>query len=563
MSNVKKDNEVLKNDIELEKLYQIYMRVQSGDKTALNELFKPVDCKKNCRADEINKKYRISHMDNVLDMELVLDNEKVKQEEEWVNSVHSNVTFQFSCLNKMLNKKKKKFIFEAKNTGYEKGQKVKNNSFSKYYEGEYDISDFNELMYETIIEIFNAKTDENKYLTLDGKKNVKIPICDGLSLLKNISYFTSRRINKRAKNSYLDVSDVEYYCEGSEEESETEISCFDKYALKEFLQSEGDTSRLTMYAEYLEWLKRNDVHKLFKATACDINAIIDTIMNCEETFIKDMSGDKKIGFGMHFIKQEMLQKIIESKHNINIKQENISKDLEIIEQRLLDHLLYSLNFRLGKAEASKGIYEKESERFLYELDKKAYIKVFSRVNYVIYDKSVEFINSDINCSDFNSYFEIVKKYEDMVTDIVSLEKGKKKYDMVNLISKNDNDLVDDKREALLNIAKTIITYYQKKEEEYKKNELGDYKVCGLSDWENGFWETELESETLQIKLWSSKNVKKPIRHNINKEKLIVYCGCMNFYFCDMERNICYSVPKDRRIISRANRNHEICMYNVG
>ena len=52
--------------------------------------------------------------------------------------------------------------------------------------------------------------------------------------------------------------------------------------------------------------------------------------------------------------------------------------MEIIEQRLLDHLLYSLNYRIGKAEESKGIYKKESERFLYEADRKSYIKIFNR-----------------------------------------------------------------------------------------------------------------------------------------------------------------------------------------
>lgn len=99
----------------------------------------------------------------------------------------------------MLYKKKKKFLSKTKNIGYENSQKIKNGSCSKFYEGEYDISDFNELMNETIIEIFNEKTDENNCLILDGKKNEEYPICDGISLLRNISYFTSRKVNKRAK----------------------------------------------------------------------------------------------------------------------------------------------------------------------------------------------------------------------------------------------------------------------------------------------------------------------------------------------------------------------------
>ena len=564
MSNSDKNkNVLLVNKVESENLYQIYLRVQSGDKIALNELFKTVESKQISKADEVNKEYRMSHMDNVLDTELILDNEKNKQKEDWIDSANSNVTFQFFCLNKLLHKKKKSFLLYAKNTGYENGQKMKNSSCSKFYEGEYDISDFNELMYETIIEIFNEKTDENKCLTLNGKKNEKYPICDGISLLRNISYFTSRKINKRAKNSYLDIFDTESWSEETDSENPWATnSRFDEYVVKKFFESKSKSSRLAIYAEYLEWLRKYDVHKLFKTNSCDIKAIIETIMNCEYTFIKDMSGNKEAGFGMRLVKQKMLQEIIKSRHNINIEQENISKDLEIIEQRLLDHLFYSLNCRIKKAEKSKRIYEKESERFLYGLDKNAYVKIFSRTSCEIYDKSISFINSDISSNDFDSYFRTIKKYEDMVIDIVSLEKGKKKYDMINLVLEND-DLVDDERKTLLDIVKTVIAYYQNKEEEYRRNKLSEYEIKEHIDWENGLWEAELESEILKIKLWSNKNVKKPIQHSINKEKLIVYCGYMNFYFCNVESKVCYRVPKDRRIISRANKNHEIFMYNVG
>lgn len=557
-------NVLLVNKVEAEKLYQIYMRVQSGDKAALDELFKTVDSKQISKADEINKEYQMSHMDNVLDSEFVLDNENNKRKEDWIDSVNANVTFQFSCLNKMLYKKKREFIFKAKNTGYENGQKIKNNSCSKFYEGEYDISDFNELMYETIIEIFSEKTDESKCLTLDGKKNKKYPICDGVSLLRNISYFTSRKINKRAKTSYLDIFNMESWSEGTDEENPWATnSRFDEYVAKKFFESKSRSSRLTIYEEYLEWLKTFDVHKLFKANACDIKAIIETIMNCADTFIPNASGDMEIGLGMRFVSQKTLQEMIKLRCNTNIEQENISKDMEIIEQRLLDHLFYALNFRIEKAEESKGIYKKESERFLCKLDNEVYIRMFSRASCIAYDESIRFIHSDINSNDFDSYFRTVKKYEDMVIEIVTLEKGKKKYDMVNLISENDDDLVDDKRETLLNIAKTVISYYQKKEEQYGRNKLGDYKLGKTVDWDSGYWEAELEGGFLNVKLWSNRNIKKPIQHNINKESLIVYYGFRNYYFCDTESNVCYKVPKDRRIISKANKEHEIFMYNVG
>lgn len=570
LGNTKKYGNISANDDELKRLYELYLRTQCGDKTALNELFieKYIDDVQEYKVAMRRKKRRLSNMDNVLDTEFILENEKEnekkRQEDQWLNSLDSTVTFQFSCLNKLLYKKKKKLLSKEKDTGYENGKKKVNNNHSKFYEGEYDLSDFNSLMYEVITEIFNTKTDVDNCLTLDGKKNEKYPICDGISLLKNISYFTSRKINKRAKNCRLDIFDTGY----RDIEDNKICSYFDKKALEKFgklenLESEGDTSRLSIYSEYLGWLKRNDIHKLFKANACDIHAILDTIMNNDGVFSKDdMSGDKEIGFGMRLVTQEKLQEMIKSRHNINVEQGNLSKDLEIIEQRLLDHLFYSLSYRVAKAKDSDGIYEKESERFLKELDNKAYTKIFSRTSYIIYDASISFINSNTNSNNFDDYFKVIKKYEDMVINIVSLEKGKKKYDMVNLMLEND-DLVDDKWDALFDIGKTVIAYYQKKENEFIRNNFDSYKPVRLVDWGKGCWEAELQNGFMNIKLFSNRNVKKPIRHCINKEKLAIYCGYVNFYFCDVKNKIYYKAPKDKRIISRANKNHEFFMYDVG
>ena len=115
LSNINKDKNILVND-EAERLYQIYLQVQSGDKTALNGLFKQTDNKQICRADEMNKEYRMSHMDNILDMESVLDNEKNRQEDEWTESVNSSVIFSFECLNKIVSKSKRDFLNKAKYT---------------------------------------------------------------------------------------------------------------------------------------------------------------------------------------------------------------------------------------------------------------------------------------------------------------------------------------------------------------------------------------------------------------------------------------------------------------
>lgn len=561
MSNTNYFFNETENKDELDRLFRIYKRFQSGDKSVLDELFISVENKQECKLDEIYKKHRMKNMDNVLDSEEVMDNEKSKQEDEWENSKNSKVTFGFSCLNRMLYKKKKGFLSKVKNTGYENGVKLKNCNCSKFYEGEYDLSDFNEIMYWTIIEIFHKKTDADNCLTLYDKKNVKIPICDGLSLLKNISYFTSIKINERAGKSYLDISDIVSYGEKSEEDVECEISNFDKYAFKEFFKSESSGMRLLIYEECLEWLNKNDVHKLFKLSARDIKAIIETVMNVKDTFITDVEDGVELGLGMHLVKQKVLQEIIRDRHNINVAQANISKDLEIIEQRLLDHLFYSLNYRIDKAKESSGIYEKESERFLYRVDHATYAKMFGRTSYTIYKASAVFVKSNMDGKDCNGYFEVVEEYDNFVMDIVSLEKGKKKYDMCNLILGN-YDLVEDKRSALINIANVIITYSQDEERDYIKEKFAGYRKKKTVDFTNGYWETVLDSEFLNVDFWSSKSIKKPIHNRIDREKLMIYCGYMNFYICDTESKIYYSLPKDRRIISRANRNHEIKIDNI-
>lgn len=150
----------------------------------------------------------------------------------------------------------------------------------------------------------------------------------------------------------------------------------------------------------------------------------------------------------------------------------------------------------------------------------------------------------------------------MVKEIVALDKKEKNYDLINLILKKDIDLVDNKLEVLLKIANIIILYYQKREEEYRKNLLGDYKKKAFTDWNDRCWEATLDSENLKIRLRSSREVKNPVRHSINRKNLFVYCGCMNYYFCDTEEKECYCVPKNRRVITKSNKKHEISIYDI-
>lgn len=555
LSNTKRRLTVNKD--EAERLYQIYLRVQSGDKAALNELFVKTEQKEICKADEMSQEYRLSHMDNVLDSDNVLEEEKNFQEEKWISSSNSSVIFGFECLNKMMSKKKRDFLIKAKYTGYENGVEGKSGRSRKFYDGEYDVSDLNELMHEIVIEIFNEKTDENNCLTLYGRKNTKYPICDGISLLRNISFFIVIAVNKRAEKTYLDVSDIEYYCDDLGD-TELYFSLFDKVAEKEFLEKDGGSSRLLLYAERLEWLKKNDIHNLFNSNSDNIKAIIQLIMNYEDVFKKEWVGNREC---MRLVTQEQLREKIESRYGRKIEQENISTNMKVIEQRLLDHLLYSLNYKIDKASEkpkNESVYIRESNRFLFERLNKAYVQIFSRTIYDIYKRSVNFANN----KDINDYLDALQKEEDIIIPILFSTKGKKKYDMVNMILENNADLVEDKQGAIMNIADTLVEYFQKVESDYVNNVLTGYKIKGLADWENGHWEAELNDKLLKIKLWSSLGVKNPIRVNWSRENVMVYRGCMNYYFCDTEMKVCYKLPKHRRIISKTNREHKNFIYNV-
>lgn len=533
----------MKKSEDVERLYQNYIRYQSGDKSALDEVFMEVGKKvgETKRIVELEEEYKLSHTENVLDAGLVENEIEYKR-----NSRKLKVVFSFPCLKDMVRRAKYDFSKKGIFTGYENGKKIDSHGYKKFHSGKYDTLELEEAMQEIVIKLFQGK--------LSGSS---IDIIDGVTLLRNIKYYLTIEMGnynkvlcKNVPETYIDMKKGE------------EMSYFDQYSKKSWLESEGQISRILPYSACLEWLQRNDVCMLFKANACDIKAIIETIMNCKDTFIVNKDDDMELGLGMRPVTQETLQEMISYRHNLNVDQENISADMELIEQRLLDHLFYSLNYKIVKAKESMGIYKKESRRCLYELNEKSYIKMFDRASYIIYIRSIIFVNSNFSVKDFNNYFDTIIKYREMILGVISKEKGVQKYDMINLMSDNDYDLVDDKRLALLNIANTMILFYQKEEVEYRREHFGGYKMKSLKNWDNGFWEAKLEEEIINIRLWSSKDVKFPIHYKVSRKNVIVYCGYMNFYFCDKEGMVCYKVPKGRRIIGRYNKSHEFFIYNI-
>ena len=385
---------ILRKTSDLERLYKNYIRYQSGDKTALDEVFMEVgkNVGETKRIVELEEEYKLSHVDNVLDAVLVQDEIQYRR-----NNSKLKVVFSFSCLNNMVSKAKYYYSKNGIFTGYENGKKIDFHGYKKFHSGKYDTLELEEVIQEIVIKLFQGK--------LSGSN---IDITDGVTLLQNIKYYLGIEVGnynkvlcKSVPETYIDVRNGE------------EISYFDQYSKTSWMQSGNQTSRMLPYSDYLEWMQRNDVCKLFKENAYVIKAIIETIMNCKDTFIANKDGDMELGLGMRLVTQEMLQEIINFRHGINIRQENISTNLKLIEKRLLDHLFYTLNYRIG-----------ESERCLYELDKKAYIKMFDRESYSIYARSIMFVNSNFNINEFNIYFNMIMKHKETILGIISKEKGK-------------------------------------------------------------------------------------------------------------------------------------------
>ena len=363
-------NRLLKKSSDVETLYQNYVRYQTGDDTALAEVFVETGktIEQNYYIQELNEKYKITHADNVLDAELVEDEIQQRQKERKLK-----VKFSFQCLNDIANKAKLHYSKESINTGYTNGKKIIDNGYKKFHEGKYDVSELEEIMQEIVIKLYQGK--------LSGSKN---EIVDGTTLLQNIKYYLTIEMEKNNETLCNNIPEI-----GIDNKTGKEISYFDLHSENVWLSkkeqeykwlfSKEQTARLLLYADCLKWLQKNDVHNLFNTNSYNIHAIINSILKNADVFEEGETGSFKL------VKQERLKDIIERTEKRGIEERNISSNLKYIEQKLIDHLLYSLNYWIGEATGSNGEYKKESERFLYEYDKKAYVKLFTRRSMQLYD----------------------------------------------------------------------------------------------------------------------------------------------------------------------------------
>lgn len=522
-----------------EELYQEYLRYQNGDKFALDRIFIE---KSDKIQDYINKYYSCltgrEFMDNVLDAEFIKAEMYDEQEKH-----SAKVQFRYDCLNQIMHNAKREYSKKYVNTSCDGGT-YRKSGYKKFYEGEYDVSDIQEIMTEIIIMIFQGKLKSNT------------PIGDSVSLLKNIKYHLVKEIGQANKNIYKNIPELKYIvdCDGIE----TSYSYFDKIAEENWIKSQGEIDRLLVYADFLKWIIKNDIHQLFKEDADDIHAIIEGILNHTYMF-KSESQE-----GLSKATYQNLQKYILQTTGRNILDNNISKDLKIIEQSLLNHLMYALNYEIGKAEKSNGFFKKESERVLKEVKPKRFFKLFGRERMNIYNLCEEYlrVKRRYPCEVFLS---MLRGYDDIVLSVLSKEKGKKKYDMVNLLTHNYDVVEEDDNIVSDNIANVLINYYRRIEEEYISSFLDQYNI--VDRFVNGrskYWQANYNEkmERLSVKFFSSEDIKNPVRIKIKKKDLILYEGYGNYYVCDLNKECSYRVPKDRRIIHKSDKRHKLFCYKI-
>lgn len=536
-------------------IYDLFLRCQAGDKNVLNDLFKTQNRKINS-VSELNEVHRIKEvLDNALNPEMEKLSREYENEDNMAVIKNEEVIFTFDVLNKMLSKMKRIYVKSSKDTGYENGAKKKYQTYKKYYSGEYDITELAEIMYEVITAIFLGELDGNGCVTFSGKKNKEVPIIDGVSLLKNISYFCSIQANEGQSKRFNDISgteDREVNCQSEN------ISIFDSYSFAKWQYEEagkwdnqGETLRLLVYADVLEWLRKhkNNINSLFKRDSTEIQAIINTILSNRKVFIKEENGY------LQLVKQKELQQLIYKQTRKRIVLTNISTDLKLIEQRIIDHLFYSMNYKVG-GDKKEQTGSKSNNGYLQELDKKRYLKLFGRESMFIY-KICSLYSDNV---DKERFLDHIREHDDAIIPILSLVKGRRKYDMINMI-RCDMDVIDDDisyDQIVIDIEQTLIRHYQEAEaikiSELKKS----YKfVDRFASGKSQMWEADLVADCLRIRFWADENTKHPVSYKLHRDNLLVYEGYENFYFCNQSEMLCFLIPKGKRVITKSDSIHNI------
>lgn len=405
--------------------------------------------------------------------------------------------FKHNILKKILNETKK--IYDSEFVNY-------NNKHKKFYPGSYDISDLNELLYSTIIELFICDLDKNKCATIYGIKS-NLPINDGISLVKNISFFMDRQLNKRGEKSHLDT-----ITNFSNNENNGELSLLDLYQENVYKKS-NKYGRPKKYEEILLWFQKDmqEVYYLFKSDSSAIKALIETIYDREDTFIYSVEFDD-----LCLVSYNDLCKIIKNHTGKTIRTNNIPQCFNTMNERITDYLMYTLNGN--------------------------YCRLFSN----------DLIKINELCHDYytdrwNVFIDKMKEYEDIIILIINNLKGKIKYDIINLLH-GEMDVLNDSPPSIAdNLAKHLRKYFEEIEDEKIETRLKEYKIntkyCLLNDM---YWNQHLDEKFIKIKIYKHEKIKYPKTITIPTENLVVYEGILNYYFCNKAKRISYCLSKNAR-----------------
>lgn len=517
-----------------EELYQEYLRYQNGDKSALDRVF----LEEKDRLKELTNKY-YSNLSGTEYMDNVLDSEFIKAEIADEQKKHnSRVKFRFRCLNRILSNAKWAYDRVYINTGYRNGIDVKG-GYKKFYKGRYETSDIQELMIEIVIKIFQGKLTSNK------------PIINANTLLGNIKYHLVREIGKANEILHKNIPESKKSVDYDGEE--TYHSYFDEFSEKRWMDSQRDIDRLLVYSDSLKWIIKNDIHKLFREDSDDIHTIIDGILRYDRMFkSKNQEGLTKDPY-------KKLQEYILCTTGRNISGNNISMDMGIVEQKLLNHLMYALNYEIIRAPENSNLSKNESKRLLKELNPKRYFKLFGRESMNIYEYCTEYLKA-VNYYSYENFLSAIKKYDDIIFPTLEKVKGKKKYDMINLLTYDMDMIEEDIYQVACNIAETLIAHYQKIEDDYVLNFLDQYNIIDrFGTGKSRYWQANFndKKKRLNLKFFSETDIKHPVSVKFKKKELLIYEGYKNFYLCNTESKCCYCVTKDNRVITKSDKEHKI------
>lgn len=470
------------NNNDLAALWSIYQRCQSGEVSALDDLF------------IIKSNKDIQHTD----------------------TAGFHVGFKYECLSKILTSAKKRYSSEETNFS---------DNHKKYYSGEYDISDLDELMYLNVIELFRCNLNENRCATISGVTST-LPIVDAGTLIKNISFFMDKQLNERGRGAYLDIGYIIQDNDGDENEDE-ELSLLDKYSGKRWYESKGKSARGWIYADILNWFEKDigAIYDLFNVDSFAIKAIIKTILECKDTFIDVDDEEDKC-----FVTQERLCEIVKIHTGKKIRKNNMPQCLDTIRLRIMDYFMFSLGSKFRR--------------------------VFGRELMQLYKLCDSFQQEG-----WHYFIKRLRQYEDIVAPIIKTVSGKQMYDMINLLQ-DDMDVLDKPPdEVARDICDLLLAHLHKMEDNQVRTELERYSICDKYTLKKVRWNADLDEKKANIKIWTHEKIKYPKVITIGRDNLIVYEGLRNYYICDTQKTVAYCLPKLNRKIIKTNKS-KIKLKNI-